>query len=99
MNLMKSSIPNIEWFSIEIELKASCVLMLPAGDEQEAVYEAYRRMVPVNGLYEVERDAVRVTQDESELNKRYSDDYTRLDSTLTIGYSFDYCDGHCMVHG
>ncbi len=44
---MKSSIPDIEWFSIKIEQKASYVLMIPAGDEQEAVYEAYSRTIPV----------------------------------------------------
>jgi hypothetical protein len=37
--------PDIEWFSIKIELKASYVIMIP-GHEQEAIYEAYNRMIP-----------------------------------------------------
>lgn len=59
---MKSSQPEIDWFSIKIELKASHVLIIPAGNEQETLYEAYNRMNPVNKLFEVEKDAVRVTK-------------------------------------
>jgi hypothetical protein len=58
----QADLPNIEWFSVKIDLKASYVVMLPAGDEQEAVYEAYNRTIPVNQLYEVEKDAVRITK-------------------------------------
>lgn len=60
--LMKNDQPNIEWFSIKIDPKASYVVIIPAGDEQEALYEAYKRMIPVNRLFEVEKDVVRVTK-------------------------------------
>jgi len=59
---MKTSIPNTEWFSIKIELKASYVVITPARDEREALYEAYNRMIPLNKLYELEKDIVRVTK-------------------------------------
>lgn len=52
----------LEWFSIKIDLKASCVLITGAGDEREALYEAHIGMIPVNKLFEVEKDAVRITK-------------------------------------
>lgn len=59
---MESCIPDIEWFSVVIEVKARYVVMIHAGNEQEALHEAYNRIVPVNQLFEVEKDAVRVTK-------------------------------------
>ncbi len=51
---------DVEWFIIQVTLKADYTLAIPAGSKEEAVMSAYSRRIPVDSLHNVEKDVVKV---------------------------------------
>jgi len=51
-----------DWFFIKIELRASFTVAIPAETKEEAIREAYNRRIPVESLYDAEKDVVKVVK-------------------------------------